>query len=466
MDGYRSFLSGKQRTAADCGFRTSIDNPHAFDWQRAVVEWACRKGRASLFEDTGLGKTLQQLLWAEAVVKHTNGRVLILCPIAVAGQTVREAEKFGIGVPVNVRSEQSEVTDGITITNYHKLHKFDPSAFAGVVLDEASVLKNFTGKIKRQLLECFKATPYRLTATATPAPNDLLELGNQSDFLGVMPANEMLMRWFINDASEAGNYRIKGHAEKEYWRWVASWSVCATKPSDLGEYSDAGYVLPPLSVTAQIVEDDDTPPPIGSLFHTGKISATDIHGQKRATAAVRARVVAGLVNNSIEPWVVWCDTDYEQDELVKRIECVEVRGSMPERKQEEALASFASGNARVMVTKPRIAGFGLNWQHAHKVAFIGLSYSFEAYFQAVRRCWRFGQTRPVEVHIVASETEAAIGKAVDDKERQHVLMRSAMAEAVRDLQRITLKGPLVLQGYRAVVPVRVPGWLMSKEIAS
>lgn len=468
MSDYRAFLDAKRRTADDYGFAATVDNPHPFDWQRRVVEWALKKGRASLFEDTGLGKSLQQLLWAEQVVRHANGPVLVLCPIAVGAQTVREAAKFSVGVPVVACESQADVpADGVAVTNYEKLHKFDPAAFSGVVLDEASILKSFVGKRKRQLCDAFRETRYRLTCTATPAPNDLLELGNQSDFLGLMPANEMLMRWFINDAGEAGNYRLKGHAAKDYWRWVASWSVCASRPSDLGDYSDAGYALPPLNVHKHLIGDDDTPPPAGQMFHTGTLSATSVHGQKRATAAKRAELVAGLVNGSAEPWVVWCDTDYEQDELSSRIpDAVDVRGTTPPGKAEERLTAFALGSARVIVTKPTIAGFGLNWQHCPNAAFVGLSYSFERFYQAVRRNWRFGQTRPVNVHIVASETEASIGDVVASKERQHALMRSEMAEAMKAYQAANLRGRLKLAGYEPAVPMRRPSWLRTKETAA
>jgi hypothetical protein len=465
---YRTFLAGKRSYAPEVGFEAKVENPHPFDWQRAVIEWSIRKGRCALFEDCGLGKTLQHLLWAEAVVRHTGGRVLILCPPVVAQQEQSEAEKFGIEVPVKICRDQSDVGEGISLTNYQRLHLFDPSAFAGVVLGESSILKNYTGKTKQRLMEAFRSTPYRLCETATPAPNDLLELGNHADFLGVMPANEMLARWFINDASEAGNYRLKGHAAEDFWRWVASWAVCASKPSDLGDYSDDGYVLPPLTIEEHILANENTGPPPGWMFkvESEPISATEIHRQKRTTAAKRAEFVAGLVRSKPTPWVVWCDTDYEQDELMSRLKGVEVRGKQDDDAQERSLVAFAAGEARVMVTKPSIAGFGVNWQHCPNAAFVGLSYSFERFYQAVRRTWRFGQTRPVTVHVVATEAERGIGEVVAAKGRTHELMRCEMAAAMRSFQQAELHGRRKLSTYCPQKPMTLPAWLVSKTEAA
>ncbi len=462
-DSYHQFLAAKKQLPEPLGFDAEIDNAYAFDWQRDVVQWACKRGRASLFEAVGLGKTLQELLWAEAVVKHSGGKVLILCPIAVAGQTQREAAKFDITVPVNVRRRGSEVTDGITITNYEKLHLFDASEFVGVVLNEASILKSYMGTRKRQLIEAFRETPYRLTETATPAPNDLKELGNQAEFLGIMRSNEMLMRWFQNDTMEAGGYTLKPHAANDFWEWVASWAVCLSRPSDLGDYSDDGYILPGLEITEHIIEDPPTERK-GQLFGSDKaLSATNLHRHKRLTSPFRASKVAELVNGSDEAWAVWCDTDYEQDALIKLLPgCVEVRGSTPEAKQEAAFFAFANGDARVIVTKPSIAGLGLNWQHCRNMAFVGLSYSFESYHQAIGRMLRFGQRKTVRVHVVASETEASIGDVVAGKEAQFLDLRTSMAAAMKRFQEANIAGGRRLKPYKPAKAMKLPAWLQTK----
>lgn len=454
-DTYSRFLSSKHVRVQATGFDVPEERlcQSAFDWQRLSVRWWLRQGRASGFFDCGLGKTLMQLAWGEAICLSGHGkRVLILTPPAVAQQTKSEGEKFGIRVAVKVVRNQSQVESGISVTNYERLHLFDPSQFDAVALDEASILKSFMGKTKQQLLSLFKETKYRLTATATPAPNDYLELGNQADFLGVMRANEMLMRWFINDSMHAGNYRLKGHAEADYWRWVSSWAVAASKPSDLGDYSDAGYILPPLNLEEHVIGG-------GSILSAGdkQLSATQVHKAKRARASAWAMQIASLVaEKRCLPWVIWCDTNYEADWLKRAMpDAVEVRGSHSLDKKEELLAAFTHGEIKHLITKPEIAGFGLNWQHCCNTTFPA-SYSFERLYQAICRLRRFGQVNTVNCHIVLVPEELGILATVREKAAAHDLMKCKMVEAMKDFQNENLHGNRQLKA--AEEPMRFWRW--------
>lgn len=434
MTTYQEFLASKIQDSQPVGFDVPIDklNPALFDWQKCVVQWALRRGRAALFEDCGLGKTFQQLEWAHHVSLKA-GPVLILTPLAVAQQTLAEAIKFDMH-DARVVHTQAECGPGINITNYEKLHHFEPGAFAGVVLDESSILKNFMGKTKRQLVESFANTPYRLCCTATPAPNDYMEIGNHSDFLGVLPSDRMLSRWFLNDTMKAGGYRLKGHAATEFWKWVASWAVSIATPSDIG-FADDGYILPPVTIHDCCVFVDHIDGAGDMLFRVGNLNATSMHGEMKRTCADRCAKVAELVSASDETWVVWCNTNYEADELARLMPfALEVRGNEPEAAKERKLMAFTNGQERVIITKPSIAGFGLNWQHCHNAAFVGLSYSFEQYYQAMRRTWRFGQQKPVNVHVIYADTEGAVINAVRQKQEQFYTMRTSMVEAMRDMQ--------------------------------
>lgn len=411
-------------------------NPAMFPHQAHTTEFLLRSGCGAAFLDTGLGKSLVALEWGRVVAEHTNKPVLMLAPLAVGPQHQREAEKFGIEAEYQ-REPGRRVP--IVITNYERVDRFDPDLFAGVILDESSILKSFTGATTRKLIETFKRTPYRLACTATPAPNDHMELGNHSQFLGAMDSREMLSRWFINDTSEASQaWRLKGHAVTSYWDWVASWARCVSRPSDLG-FSDAGFILPDLEETVHRVGIDLT---VGAgedrdgqslMFRATEASATSIHREKKITVDARADAIAEAVAaDPSEPWVIWCDTDGEADALTDRIGgAVEVRGSMKPEQKEERLVAFSSGEVRVLVSKPRICGYGLNWQHCARMAFVGMSYSYEAYYQAVRRCWRFGQTRPVEVHIALADTERPIFDAVRLKAKAHEMMKAEMVTAMR-----------------------------------
>jgi hypothetical protein len=426
---YDSFIASKSKTRPQSGFEPLPIRANLFDWQKSIVRWAIRNGCAALFEDCGLGKTLQQLEWARQVSANTKSPVLILTPLSVAHQTQGEAAKFGI--PATVVSEQAAVKGaGIWITNYEKLDNFDPDEFAGVVLDESSILKAFTGKTRVALTEAFSKTPYRLCCTATPSPNDYTEFGQHAAFLGVCSPAQMLATFFVNDTFNTGDWRLKKHAEGEFWKWVASWACCVSKPSDIG-YSDSGYELPALRMHTEIVQVDDGVDAGEELFRHATLSATTLHKEMRMTSEARSQRVAEIcASKPNEQFLVWCNTNDEADKLALAIpDCVEVRGSDTAHNKEKAVDGFLDGSIRVLVSKPSIAGYGLNLQCCANVCFVGLSYSFEDFYQALRRCYRFGQQREVNAHVIHAQTEGAIVKAIERKIEQHKIMQQEMKKA-------------------------------------
>lgn len=460
-NGYRTFVAGKRAQAQRVGFAESIGEP-CFPFQAATVEWALQLGRAAIFADTGLGKTLMQLTWAAAVADRTGRPVLLLAPLAVCHQTVREAHKFGIH-GVAFAADASGIRDHrIVVTNYEKLQHFDVSVFAGVVLDESSILKNANGRTRNRLISEFAATPYRLCCTATPSPNDYTELGNHAEFLGVMSEAVMRARWFINDLGDTVSpWRLKGHAEDDFWRWVTSWARCIGKPSDMGAYSDDGYDLPPLNIVQHRVAVDLVDGrQDGMLFRVPELSATSVHEEKRRTVADRAEKVAAMVAaEPDEPWVVWCETNYEQDALAAVLPgAIDVRGSMSPDDKADALLRFTD-HGGIIITKPKIAGMGLNWQHCARMAFVGGSYSYEAFYQSVRRCWRFGQHRQVDAHVVMAATEAAMWHAINRKADDHERMKSKMYAASRKAARRFS----AVDGYNPTFSAPVPAWLYTMQ---
>lgn len=440
-------------------------NPAMFPHQHHSTEFALRTGCAAMFLDTGLGKSLCALDWGRVIVEHTNKPVLMLAPLAVAMQHEREAGKFGIDAKA-VREPDEIGGARVYITNYDRLDRFEASQFGGVILDESSILKSFTGATTRKLISTFAQTPFRLACTATPAPNDHMELGQHSQFLGVMNSNEMLSRWFLADQTNMGKYRVKRAAVRPFWDWVASWARCVSKPSDLG-FSDDGFVLPEMTMIRHIVEADRTihsgeeKDGQAKLFRMPETSATSIHREKRLTIDARADKIAALVAaEHNEPWVIWCDTDYEADALTDRIpHAVEVRGSMRPDVKEERITAFSTGAAQIIITKPSVAGFGLNWQHCARMAFVGLSFSYESFYQAVRRCWRFGQTRPVNVHVAMADTEAAIWDVVSRKSGDHDAMKREMTQAMRR----SMKTSRVFEDYNPQVTAKLPPWIRSAQ---
>jgi len=465
MTPYEELLARKRISFEPRGFEPPELHPSLFPHQRAVTQFSLATGSSAMFLDTGLGKSFAALEWGRCVVERTNKPVVMLAPLAVGPQHQREAERFGIDA-IYVRDGSEVTTPRIYITNYERIDNFITGDFAGVILDESSVLKSFTGKTTRKLIDLFAATPYRLCCTATPAPNDHTELGTHSEFLGVLRREEMLPRWFINDTADTGRWMIKGHAVKDFWRWVASWARCVSLPSDIG-FPDDGYILPAITVTEHMVAADRSIDPGEEtkgkfkgqqrLFRIPETSATSIHKEKRLTADDRADLVAECVDSDPnESWIVWVDTDYEADAVRERIPgAEEVRGSMLLATKEAKLDAFSRGDLRVLITKPSIAGYGLNWQHCARMAFAGLSFSYENYYQAVRRCWRFGQRRDVEVHIAMADTEAAIKRVIDRKAGDHAMMKREMTAAMRE-------AVLINRGSAGYVPTRrveMPAWL-------
>lgn len=462
---YRDLISRKRVAAepqgfADVGSRDIL--PGLFPHQEHCLEFALRAGRAAEFLDTGLGKTALALAWGDAVARRTNRPVLMLAPLAVAAQHHAEAQRIGVDARLS-RFGAAPEQACVAITNYERLERFNPDDFAGVILDESSILKSFTGSTKRKLVEAFARTPYRLCCTATPAPNDHTELGQHSEFLGVMRPPEMLSRWFIADQANAGRYRLKRPAVRAFWDWVASWARCVSKPSDLG-FSDDGFVMPGLDVRRHVVQADrsidagEEKGGQGRLFRIPSASATSIHQEKRLTKNERAARVAELVRAEPgESWICWVETDYDADALKALMpEATEVRGSMSIDQKEERLAAFSSGAVRILITKPSIAGFGLNWQHCARMAFMGLSFSYEAFYQAVRRCHRFRQMREVHAHVVCADTEASIWDVVNRKAGDHSAMKLAMSAAMAR----AAQSHRVLETYDPQQGARLPAWMV------
>lgn len=429
---YAEFLSAKATLAPPTGLsKVSRLSRHLFPFQRDIVRWALRRGRAAIFADCGLGKTLMQLEWA----KHIPGRVLILTPLAVAQQTVREGEKFGI--PVVYARHQDNAGPGITVANYEMLPHFDPTQFAGVVLDESSILKTYDGATRTAIIEAFQGTPFRLACTATPAPNDFMELGNHAEFLDAMSRTEMLAMFFVHDGGETQQWRLKGHAQYDFWRWVCSWAVSMRKPSDLG-YDDAGFDLPPLRYRDVIVP---SPAGDGTLFAMQAQTLPERLDARRVSVAARVAECATIVNATPGAWVVWCHLNAESEALAAAIPgAVEIRGSHDPDTKAKAMLDFAAGDIRVLISKPRISGFGMNWQHCHQMAFVGLTDSYEQFYQAVRRCWRFGQTEPVDAYCISAETEGAVAANLKRKDADADRMAAAMVEHMHDLNEESLKG--------------------------
>jgi len=404
---YQEFIQSKSHAGGDHGFAPIELPSYLFDFQAAMVEWALRKGRAALFEDCGLGKTPQELVWADNVVRHTNGRVLFCAPLAVAFQVAREAEKFGVDVKV---SRDGKIGGpGIYVTNYERLGLFSASDFVGMVCDESSILKSFDGATKNAITTFMRKLPYRLLATATAAPNDYIELGTSSEALGHLGYMDMLNRFFKNDLNNSATgrmrgevikWRLKGHAEEPFWRWVASWSRAMRKPSDVG-FDDTRFELPPLIEREHVVSAENIAE--GMLFELPAVGLKEQREERRRTLTERCEQAASLVNNTGQPAIVWCELNDEGNLLERLIpDAVQVSGADSDDAKEEKLLSFADGKARVLITKPKIGAWGLNFQHCAHMTFFP-SHSYEQTYQAIRRCWRFGQKRPVTVDYVTTE---------------------------------------------------------------
>lgn len=459
-DGYAEFVARKLTRQPSTGLVTVPDlHESLFGFQKDIVAWALRRGRAAVFADTGLGKSRMQLEWA----RHVPGDVLVLAPLAVAQQTAREGAKLGIDV--HVCKDGADVKPGINITNYDRLHRFDPSIFQGVVLDESSVIKHHNAKTLGILMAAFESAPYKLAATATPSPNDYTELGTHAEFLGVCTRSEMLAEFFCHDGGETQVWRLKGHARTAFWRWVAGWAALLRKPSDLG-YEDAGYNLPPLTVTQHsLAADHLTARKAGMLFAEQAATLSERRGARRASLDDRVRECAQLANADDEPWIVWCDLNDESTALTKAIRgAVEIRGSDDADVKEQRLTDFAEGRIRVLVSKPSICGFGLNWQHCARMAFVGVTDSYEAYYQAVRRCYRFGQSREVHVHVFSSELEGAVTSNLARKEADAAKMAEELSLETRDAVRMEVRGQArQTNEYQPSVRMKAPAFLVTEK---
>lgn len=448
---YSNFLEQKKFILESSGFDIDKEklNSKLYDFQKDIVRWALKKGRAAIFADCGLGKTAMQLEWGYQVHKYTGGNILLLAPLAVSDQTKREGEKFGIECHV-VRS-QEEVKPGINITNYEMLHNFVASEFEGIILDESSILKHFTSKIRTQIIENFNKTSYRLACTATPAPNDYMELGNHSEFLGVMKRTEMLAMYFVHDGGDTSKWRLKKHAESIFWQWMASWSVFINNPANLG-YEDNGYTLPELIMHEHVVD--------GEIDTMLSLSLTERRNARRESLVDRVQKAAELANTNDEQWLVWCDLNDESDALTKSIrDAVEVKGTSKPDHKAKTMLGFSNEDVRVIVTKPSIAGFGMNWQNCNNMIFVGLSDSYEQFYQAVRRCWRFGQDKPVNVHIVISAKEGCVKENIERKNRDAQKMQTEMIALTKEITKKELQSTKrIVTEYKAVNKMMLPMW--------
>lgn len=463
MQDYQAFLARKAVADPMTGIASpnaisSLTKPHQHD----IIRWSLRRGRAAIFAGTGLGKTFMELEWARHVAEYTMKPVLIFAPLAVSAQHVREAEKFGI--EARIATSQSDAKYPVCVTNYQKLDRFDLSAFGGVVLDESSILKNTDGKYRTRLIEQCADIPFRLAATATPAPNDFMELGNHAEFLGIMSQTDMLASFFTHDGSETQKWRLKGHAEDAFWKWMASWSVMLRKPSDLG-YDNEGYDLPPLNKvqhTASVTHNDGE---FGStLFPIEARTLGERLTARRESIAERVELAAKITPDD-RPFVWWCNLNSEADALCAAIpDAVEVRGSDSDESKERKLREFSEGKIRVLVSKPSICGFGMNWQHCADTGFVGLSDSFEQVFQAIRRFWRFGQTKSVNVHFIAAETEGAVVANIARKEADAERMADAMVRHMADLTAENITGTVRdTPDYQPNMPVTLPSWMEKSQ---
>lgn len=425
MTSYEEFIASKAITPMLSGFDIDADrlNVNLFDFQRVIVKWALKRGRAAIFANTGLGKTLMQTSWANEVARETGGDVLIVAPLCVAHQTVHEGEKFGI--EINYCRSQEGIKPGLNITNYEMLDKFDMEEFHGVVLDESSIIKNRDGKTRNYIIEQCQKVPYRLSCTATPSPNDYMELGNQAEFLGLMTMSEMLAMYFIHDGGETSKWALKGHGRTKFWQWLSTWSVVISSPADLG-FDGSAFELPDLVYHPHVVESasDD-----GQLFAGVASGLMDRNKARKESIDDRVAACAEIVNASNEQWVVWCHRNEEGEKLQKLIAgSINIQGSDSIDFKEQTIDSFSDGSLRVLVTKPSISGFGMNWQHCQNTAFVGLSDSWEQYYQSIRRFWRFGQKKPVHVHVISAESEGAVVANIQRKEDQNKTMQTEMIE--------------------------------------
>lgn len=457
---YHEFLKTKEIKSDSSGFEPTSSNPKLFEWQSDIVRWALMKGRSAIFADCGLGKTPMQLQWASEVSRHEGKPVLICAPLAVTKQTQREGVKFD--VPVTVCRKGVDVKPGVNVTNYEMLEHFDADVFAGVVLDESSILKDASSSTRKMLTEKFRNTPFKLCCTATPSPNDFMELGTHSDFLGVMNQPEMLATFFCHDGGNTSKWRLKGHAEQKFFEWVASWACCITNPADLG-YDGSDFVLPELEIEEIVTKTKDMANREGQyvLFAETALSLNERREARRNSLDDRVEAAAEIANGTDEQVLVWCDLNAESEALAEAINgAVEVRGSQTPDFKETAMNGFTDGVNRVLVSKPSIAGWGMNWQQCDTMIFVGLSDSFEAYYQAVRRCWRFGQKRPVKVYIIISEAEGCVKQNIERKQADAQRMTKELVKFTKDILSAEIRHTSrMIENYITVERMEMPAWI-------
>jgi hypothetical protein len=457
---YDAFIAAKLGTVASAGINAQLRDYKLFPHQSDLTRWALRRGRAAIFADTGLGKMRMAIAWADTVAIYTGQPVIILCPLAVAQQFV--AEGILMGVEVTHCREVADVRQGINITNYDRLHKFDMSIFGGVALDESSIIKSHASKTLALLMEAFRATPYKLCCTATPSPNDWTELGTHAEFLGVRTRSEMLAEFFVHDCGDTSVWRLKGHARSVFWRWVASWGAMIRSPADLG-YDASAYELPPLTIHQHTVEIEHNP--LHGLFAAEAQTLSERRQARRDSMAERVKACADLVNADDQPWVVWCKLNPEGDALARAINgAVQVAGADDNDVKEQRMLDFAAGRSRVMISKGSIAGFGLNWQHCAAQAFVGVDDSYEMFYQSVRRSWRFGQKRPVNIHVFASNQDGAVVANIKRKQAAAEEMSAAMsAETLAAVRDSVLGATKDTNSYNTARRIVLPAFLDSEK---
>lgn len=440
---YQEFIKHKEYKSINSGFNPDIDCEYLFDYQKDIVTWACRRGKAAIFADTGLGKTLMQIAWADQIVKHTNKPVLILAPLAVKEQTKKEGVKFGFDMTL------------IHVNNYDQIHNIDCSIYSGIVLDESSILKGESSKTRKKLNKEFKNTPYKLSCTATPSPNDYMELGTQSEFLDVMSQVEMLAMFFIHDGNDTSKWRLKGHGKKKFFEWLATWAVYISKPSDLG-YSDKGHELPDLIYHEHIIESGIT----DGLFAPVAQGLLERNRARKDTIDARVEEAANIANGLKNQVLIWCNLNDEGKKLNQLIDdSVEVAGSDSNDHKINSMNGFSDGQIKRLISKPKIAGFGMNWQNCNQIIFTGLSDSWESFYQAVRRCWRYGQTKPVHVHIVSSDVEGGVLANIKRKEQINKELKEEIIKIMRNKTVSELrKVKLTKQKDVKKIKMEIPRW--------
>ena len=455
---YKEFLKTKELQTIEAGFDVEKEslNMSLFPFQKDIVAWALKKGKAAVLIGCGLGKTIIQLSWAEQVYKHTGRKVLIIAPLSVVKQTAREAEKFGIS-KVTICRTNDDVMDGLNITNYEMIEHFDASQFIGVVLDESSILKSFTSKTTADFTMRFSKTPYKLLCTATIAPNDYTEIGTSCEFLGIMSRTEMLATYFIHDGGKTSDWRLKKAGVDKFWEWFATWAIAFNNPNELG-YEIEGYDLPKLNINTIITESE-----IGDYEYMVRPAETlqERREARKESLMDRVEKTAEIVDSNNEQWLVWVDFNDESDALKKRIsDCIEIKGSDEPETKAQASIDFANGDIRVLVSKPSIFGFGSNFQRCHNEIFCGISDSYERFYQAIRRCWRFGQTQEVNVYIILSEKEINMLTNIQKKEEQMLTMQKRMTELMRDVTLSEIRHTTrITTTYNPQVKMELPNFL-------